>query len=295
MTTFVWRALPRPTPACARRFCALLSNQGGFAFANGVEWLATEKIDVHGSPSLNWGAADNLVDHLRRLHALLVCHPAFFHPVTVEMIQAGDGNCLVVARRYQGTTRGVLVLINLDPGVETEARWDLDRSPVGRTGAIDLLNGETVGHRRRPSDRSSGAFTGAVTLPDRRCGRPDPPCPHRAPLSAHAGADSAPAVACQGLADSSLLSGHRQFGGRGIRIRLPGNCRHPPWVFCRRMNPDGGAPRTIVWQLPVDLRREVMVPPDHFLLVRRRPPLSGIDLRKPNRLGRGGKPHRRGR
>jgi starch synthase (maltosyl-transferring) len=41
-----------------------------------------------------------------------------------------------------------------------------------------------------------------------------------------------------------------------------------PLDFCRAMNPDGTAPRTVVWQFPVDLRREVMMPPGHFLLVR---------------------------
>ena len=52
--------LAATSPAYARMriaLCALLSSQGGFGFANGVEWLATEKINVHGSPSLNWGAA----------------------------------------------------------------------------------------------------------------------------------------------------------------------------------------------------------------------------------------------
>ena len=41
--------------------CALASHQGAFGFANGVEWLATEKINVHEDPSLNWGAAPNQV------------------------------------------------------------------------------------------------------------------------------------------------------------------------------------------------------------------------------------------
>jgi starch synthase (maltosyl-transferring) len=73
--------------------CALLSEQGGFGFANGVEWLATEKINVHDAPSLNWGAKENLVGLLRRLNAMLTVHPAFFHPVQVEMIQQGTGQC----------------------------------------------------------------------------------------------------------------------------------------------------------------------------------------------------------
>ncbi|MGD8703334.1 MAG: amylo-alpha-1,6-glucosidase, partial [Desulfosarcina sp.] len=40
-----------------------------------------------------------------------------------------------------------------------------------------------------------------------------------------------------------------------------------PLAFCQAMNPDNSAPRTVVWQFPADLRREVMLPPGHFLLV----------------------------
>ncbi len=36
--------------------CALFSVSGGFGFANGVEWFAAEKINVHECPGLNWGA-----------------------------------------------------------------------------------------------------------------------------------------------------------------------------------------------------------------------------------------------
>jgi hypothetical protein len=44
--------------------CALFSVCGGFGFANGVEWFATHKIDVHESSSLNWGDKINQVDHI---------------------------------------------------------------------------------------------------------------------------------------------------------------------------------------------------------------------------------------
>jgi hypothetical protein len=36
------------------RLCALASHNGGFAFTCGVEWLASEKIKVHGSSGMNW-------------------------------------------------------------------------------------------------------------------------------------------------------------------------------------------------------------------------------------------------
>jgi len=42
--------------------CALTAPAGAFAFANGVEWYATEKIDVHESSGLNWGSATRFID-----------------------------------------------------------------------------------------------------------------------------------------------------------------------------------------------------------------------------------------
>ncbi|KFO66858.1 glycogen debranching protein, partial [Smithella sp. SCADC] len=51
--------------------CALCSHQGAFGFANGVEWFADKKISVHEAHPLNWGSAENQVDHIRRLNILL--------------------------------------------------------------------------------------------------------------------------------------------------------------------------------------------------------------------------------
>jgi len=42
--------------------CALCSINGAFGFTGGVEWFATEKIDVHEATSLNWGAKHNQVE-----------------------------------------------------------------------------------------------------------------------------------------------------------------------------------------------------------------------------------------
>ena len=71
--------------------CALISNCGGFGFANGVEWFAAEKINVHDACSLNWGADTNQVDRIGRINLLLKFHPAFFDQTRLQMIQKGDG------------------------------------------------------------------------------------------------------------------------------------------------------------------------------------------------------------
>ena len=58
------------------RLSALVSVKGGFGFANGVEWLADEQINVH-QRGLNWGAEDNIVLELAQLNRLLNQHPCF--------------------------------------------------------------------------------------------------------------------------------------------------------------------------------------------------------------------------
>ena len=68
--------------------CALTSPAGAFGFANGVEWFATEKIDVHESSALNWGAEDNQIANIAKLNLLLATHPAFFGKGKLEFINA---------------------------------------------------------------------------------------------------------------------------------------------------------------------------------------------------------------
>jgi starch synthase (maltosyl-transferring) len=60
------------------RIHALASLHGGFGYTNGVEWCATEQVNVHGSRGLHWGNPVNLVDELARLARLLRGHPCFF-------------------------------------------------------------------------------------------------------------------------------------------------------------------------------------------------------------------------
>ena len=50
------------------RLCALTSPCGSFGFTCGVEWLATEKIRVHGNTGLNWDATSNIVAELAQLN-----------------------------------------------------------------------------------------------------------------------------------------------------------------------------------------------------------------------------------
>jgi len=94
--------------------CALLSENGAFGFANGAEFFAEEKIDVHGCGGLNWGNADNLIALIGRLNALLAAHDAFAANTKVNFLQYGPGNVLAASRENTDTGGRVLVLLNLN-------------------------------------------------------------------------------------------------------------------------------------------------------------------------------------
>lgn len=124
------------------RLSALCSHSGAFAFTSGVEWLATEKIDVHECRGLAWGQEPNLVAELARLNRLLRIHPCFFDGAEVQRLSPDDSPLLALGRRSAEGLDQCLVLVNLDSedpqsldlGVET---W----KDLGAPG-LDLLDQE---------------------------------------------------------------------------------------------------------------------------------------------------------
>ncbi len=95
--------------------CATTSFAGAWGFANGVEWLATEKIDVHRNAGLNWGCAENLVADIARINRILAENPAFWERDNLNMIEAGDEEVLAFTRSNADHSNVVLCIINLNP------------------------------------------------------------------------------------------------------------------------------------------------------------------------------------
>lgn len=124
------------------RLCALVSHAGTFGFTNGVEWLAAEKLEVHQSRGLNWGAERNLVAELARLDRLVADHPCFHADATLTRLSPKDSPLLALRRDSAGDggpRESVLVLVNLDP--ERKQSISLDAGVVREMGSpsIDLL------------------------------------------------------------------------------------------------------------------------------------------------------------
>ena len=92
---------------------------GGFGFTCGVEWLAAEKIRVHGNTGLNWEAAENIVPELARLNRLVSDHPCFFDGAKLTRLSAPDSPVYALLRESAEGKDAVLVLVNTD--VEKES------------------------------------------------------------------------------------------------------------------------------------------------------------------------------
>ena len=96
------------------RLSALTSVNGAFGFTGGVEWLATEKINVHSCRGMNWGNPDNLLPELARLNHLLAEHPCFFDGAQITRLSTNDSSILALLRESAEGRDRVLILINLD-------------------------------------------------------------------------------------------------------------------------------------------------------------------------------------
>jgi glycogen debranching enzyme len=117
------------------RLCGLASVSGGYGFTGGVEWLATEKINVHGCTGLNWDVPDNLNQELAALNRLLAAHPCFFDGAKLTRLSAPEAPVLAFRRESAEGKDAVLVLVNLD----TEAEQALIlAAPVSDSGKAEL-------------------------------------------------------------------------------------------------------------------------------------------------------------
>jgi starch synthase (maltosyl-transferring) len=244
--------------------CALLSPNGAFAFANGVEWFATQKINVHDACSLNWGAQPNQVDDIAHISRLLKLHPAFGPGVALELIHRGEGNFIALLRRPESTAphRPLLVLANLDCRNPVTAAWEPGRTPWPPGRAVDLLTGRPVEIRTDSPEPSVNLSPGQVLcLADAEDSAPAAPAaaPVRIP----------PAVIHQTARAKALevltcLGPEKPVALEQAACELVAD----PESFWERLRPHGEDPRVILWEHPADLRRQVMVPPGFFVLIR---------------------------
>ncbi len=255
--------------------CALCSTQGAFGFANGVEWLAREKINVHEAHPLNWGAPENQIDEIRRLNILLRSHPAFFDNVELILLTAGEANCLALQRTHRPSGKTLLIVANLDDAHPAQAQWPFQKD-MDSLSLTDLLTGSNVSVATENGCQGVFLSPGQVlclsTDPDdlRYLKQPEDIsfAPERV-LVQRKKAKVLEIISCyRGLRDVSDVD----------LDRAAEELCADPVEFCRRHNSQSDEHRVVFWQWPRDLRRTVMLPPGQCLLMKADAPFRAAIL-----------------
>ena len=112
------------------RLCGLTSNSGGFGFTCGVEWLATERINVHDRADIGWDNSQNLIPELAALNRLLVEHPCFFDGATLTRLSPNESAVYALLRESAEGRDIALVLVNLQ--VEHSNTFSLSAQVFGQ-------------------------------------------------------------------------------------------------------------------------------------------------------------------
>ncbi|MFH2058678.1 MAG: amylo-alpha-1,6-glucosidase [Pseudomonadota bacterium] len=245
--------------------CALFSICGGFGFANGVEWFATQKIDVHESCSLNWNSTHNQVAHITRLNRILSCHPAFFAHTRLSLISQNQSQGLVLLRYNKAQDKKVLVLINLDCEKNTEISWYCQAAGLNHSMMVDLISGSKINIEQNKNDCRVKLSPGQVlvlsqdmddlALIEKQTNNSQPARVYHQKLQAKV------------FLIHSVLNGYGDVKELDISKQAQAFGKDPI-EFIRSLNTRSKESRVIVFNVQKDGKRQVMVPPGFFLLVK---------------------------
>jgi predicted glycogen debranching enzyme len=258
------------------RLCALTSVSGGFGFSGGVEWLAAEKIKVHGCSGLAWDNPDNIVPELAQLNRLLAGHPCFFDGAKLTRLSPPDSPVYVLRRESAEGKDSVLVLVNTDVERENAVALDVSafRFPLS-TFNVDLLNQPLPKISVEKNEITFTLAPGAchclaataepqgLSGDDYRCSRARAAWALEAlgkivPIETIGDLDWRWLAAQVGRSPANFLTAASEFAVRNQKSSLAG--------LLTGAEQQEFLPRVIVWTL-LDRRRVTPVPPGHWLLV----------------------------
>ncbi len=265
------------------RLCALTSPSGGFGFTCGVEWLAAEKIRVHGCTGLNWDSRDNLIPELAQLNKLLADHPCFFDGTKLTRLSAPDSPVYALLRESAEGKDSVLVLVNTEVEIENifvlDAKSSAGVSPA-KTQAGSLRYFELLGQPPPRFEVKNGKITFTLAPGTAFClastekpvglsGRAYRRARAQAAWAIEALNKIAPVETIDGLdwrwlaeqvenSPSNFLAAASAFSaqaGKNSLVELLPGCEQQK-IY----------PRVVAWTL-LDHRRITLVPPGHWLLI----------------------------
>ena len=230
---------------------ALLSANGTFGFANGAEFFAEEKIDVHQCGALNFAAVDNLCALIGKLNSLLALHPAFSRDAEVKLIQHGPGNVIAALRTGKNIPE-LLILLNLDCENPADVYFPALTSDRG----YDLLTGREITLRQIPENQQTVNLSPGeglcvsfeeFTIPEKLPVRTRKREKLMADAMARKAALNFSTLPQAAKADGSILCADPEKFVENLSGTFP-----PPVTH---------------WYWPQDCRREVMLPPGDLLLI----------------------------
>jgi predicted glycogen debranching enzyme len=258
------------------RLCALTSASGGFGFTGGVEWLATEKIKVHGCAGLAWDNPDNIVSELAQLNRLLAGHPCFFDGAKLMRLSTPDSPVYALLRESAEGKDSVLVLVNPD----VEKANSLTLAPSDLKFQISNFKFELLG---QPLPKFSiekdkivfklapGACHCLASTAEPQGLNGDAYRRARAqaawaletlgkivPVETIDGLDWHWLAEQVGRSPANFLAAASEFAARGLKSSLV--------ELLREAEQQKVFPRVIIWTL-LDRRRVTPVPPGHWLLI----------------------------
>jgi glycogen debranching enzyme/glycosidase len=258
------------------RLCALTSASGGFGFTGGVEWLATERINVHGCAGLAWDNPDNIVSELAQLNRLLAGHPCFFDGAKLTRLSPPDSPVYALLRESAEGKDPVLVLVN--PDVEktnsftlaasdvkspiSDFKFDLLGQPLPKTGVtkdkIIFMLAPGACHCLAPAAAPQGLNGDAYRRTRAQAAWALESLNKIIPAETIDGLDWHWLAKQVERSPANFLAAASEFAARGSKSSLV--------ELLRDAEQQKKFPRVIIWTL-LDRRRVTLVPPGHWLLI----------------------------
>jgi starch synthase (maltosyl-transferring) len=258
------------------RLCALTSPSGGFGFTCGVEWLAAEKIRVHGNTGLNWDSAGNIVPELAQLNHLISNHPCFFDGAKLTRLSAPDSPIYALLRESAEGKDSVLVLVNTD----VENSHALTLAPANLKFEVSDFQFDLLGQPLSQFDREKDEIIFTLAPGACHCLAPaQTPTGLSGENYRRARAQAAFAIQALGKIVSAETIDGLDWNWLAQQVeRSPENLLAAAGEFAVRaagtpfadllFEVDAGKvfPRIVTWTL-LDARRVTLVPPNHWLLI----------------------------
>jgi predicted glycogen debranching enzyme len=126
---------------------------GAWGFTNGVEWLATEKINVHRNTGLNWGSEENLVSEIAQINEILSSNRAFWGRDNLKIVDLPQEDLFAFTRTARDQSNSILCVINLNCEESRELNLDFDALGLAELAGVGApMRNLFTGEQAHPAD-----------------------------------------------------------------------------------------------------------------------------------------------